>query len=71
MKVGDLVKYNYGPARGSGKDFWGAVRGELGVIIEIGCGGDPDVAEVLWFNNYGMQKSYTKYLEIISEVEIK
>ena len=68
MKVGDLVKYNYGTARADfDKDYWGAVRGELGVIVDICWHGDPDVAEILWFNKYGLQRSYKKYLEVVSE----
>ena len=72
MKVGDLVKYNYGSARADfDKDYLGAVRGELGVIVDICWHGDPDVAEILWFNKYGLQTSYKIYLEIISEVKNK
>ena len=72
MKVGDLVKYNYGSASADfDKDYWGAVRGELGVIVDICWHGDPDVAEILWFNKYGLQTSYKIYLEIISEVKNK
>ena len=69
MKVGDLVKYNYGPARDSGKDYWGARQGELGVIVDACWRGDPNVAEILWFNKFGLQRSYKKYLEIVSEIE--
>ena len=68
MKVGDLVKYNYGPARDSGPDYWGAKQGELGVIVDTCWRGDPNVAEILWFNKFGLQRSYTEYLEIISEL---
>jgi len=73
VKVGDLVKYNYGPAQDEAAvaDYWGAKQGELGVIMDICWHGDPDVAEILWFNKYGLQRSYKKYLEIISKVENK
>ena len=67
MKVGDLVKYNYGPARDSGPDYWGAKQGELGVIVDACWQGKADVAEILWFNKYGLQRSYKKYLEVVSE----
>ena len=67
MNVGDLVKYNYGPAKGSGRNYWGATQGELGVIVDICWEGHTDVAEILWFNEYGLQTSYKKYLEIVSE----
>ena len=70
MKVGDLVIYNYGSASADfDKDYWGAVRGELGVIVDICWHGDPEVAEILWFNKYGLQTSFKKYLEIISKTE--
>ena len=49
MNVGDLVKYNYGPAQDSGRDYWGARQGELGVIVDACCHGDPNVAETNWF----------------------
>ena len=66
MNVGDLVKYNYGPAKGSGPDYWGAAKGELGVIVDSCWCGDPEVAEILWFNKHGLQRSYKKYLIIVS-----
>ena len=67
MKVGDLVKYNFAPAQDSGKDYWGAAQGDLGVIVDACVYGDPNVADVLWFNKFGLQRSYKEYLEIISE----
>jgi len=69
VKVGDLVKYNFGPASADfGKDYWGAVQGDLGVIVDACVYGDSNVADVLWFNKFGLQRSYTEYLEIISEL---
>ena len=69
MKVGDLVTYNYGPAKGSASDHWGAWRGEIGVIVDSRWRGEEDVAVVMWFNTCNRQSSYKKYLKVISEVE--
>ena len=71
MNVGDIVRYNYGAdkARQGLSDYWGAKRGELGMIVDVCWHGDSDVAEILWFNKYGLQRSYKKYLEIISKTE--
>jgi len=68
MKVGDLVEYNYGPEKaGSEPGYWGSVRGDVGVIVDSCWRGDHDVAEILWFNKYGIQASYKKYLVLVSE----
>ena len=71
MKVGDLVKYNYGPEKSSGLKYWGSTRGDIGGIVDSEWNGEKEVAEILWFNKYGLQRSYKKYLEVISETKNK
>ena len=67
MNVGDLVEYNYGPPEPLGPNHWGSVLGDIGVVVDSCWNGDEDVAEILWFNKYGIQRSYKKYLLLLSE----
>lgn len=69
MKVGDLVEYNYGPAKAGGPNYWGSKLGDIGVVVDSCWNGDNEVAEILWFNKYGIQTSYKKYLLLVSETK--
>ena len=69
MKVGDLVEYNYGSAKADGPNHWGAKPGDKGVVVDSCWHGDNEVAEILWFNKYGIQTSYKKYLLLVSEAK--
>jgi hypothetical protein len=59
MKVGDLVKMDFGV--GAGPE-WQQLNGMLGVIIDT----DPEQGSVFVLFQGGMEEVHTCYLEVIS-----
>lgn len=75
MKVGDLVKYNYGGPPGLNithlkrreEDPWLIEHGEIGVVVTQNWKDKPDVAEIFFFGANYIKRSYKEYLEVVSE----
>ena len=67
MKVGDLVKYNFSEAPRTDENPYNIERGEVGVVVSFDSLHDDDaVANILFFAANYVKKSFTIYLEIIS-----
>ena len=67
MKVGDLVKYNFGEGRRTEENPYNIERGEIGVVLESSDGELLNsITNVFFFGAGYIKKSYMKYLEIIS-----
>lgn len=71
MKPGDLVTYNFSEGRRNEESPYTIERGEVGVVLGFYDGEKAQsIANVYFFGAGYVKKSYTKYLEIISESTI-